>query len=187
MPRDMPLRRAATKIDHDRSQHQRADNPVDHFSSDEEQPDGEGSHGEKLRYDDPSRVTSQSKGRSERDELRMPDGEERIPMDAAGSGKDRIRRDTRQAFVVQMLVGRATAERAWIRSAGIAILCLDEHQRHRRAASACTHEAEFAPVVKSTPRIPDARRPASSRLSNVVDSRSIVALVASWVLAATKR
>jgi hypothetical protein len=109
-----------------------------------------------LRYDDLSRVASQSKGRSERDQLRMPDGEERSPMDAASASKDRIGPYTTESLINQMLVSCATAERAGIRPAGIAILRLDEHQRHRRAASAYTHEAKFAPVVQSTPWIPDA-------------------------------
>jgi hypothetical protein len=55
-------------------------------------------------------------------------------------------------------------------------LRLDRDQRHRRPASACTHEAEFAPVVKSTPRIADGCGPESSRQSNAVDSRSILAM-----------
>ena len=109
-----------------------------------------------LRYDDLSGVTSQSKRRAQCDQLRMPHGEERIPMDAACSGKDSIGRHTRKAFINQMRVGCAAPQRAWIRAARIAILRLDEHQRHRRLASVWTQEAEFTPVVKSTPRIADA-------------------------------
>ena len=56
-----------------------------------------------LRHDELSRVTPQSKGRSERDQLRMPDREERSPMDAASSSTDRIGRYTRKAFINQML------------------------------------------------------------------------------------
>jgi hypothetical protein len=79
-----------------------------------------------LRYDDLSRVASQSKGRSERDQLRMPDGEERSPMDAASASKDRVGPYTTESLINQMLVSCATAERAGIRPAGIAILRLDE-------------------------------------------------------------
>ncbi len=133
-----------------------------------------------LRHDDLSRVTSQSERRAQRDQLRMPHGEERMPMDAAGSSKDRIGRDTRKAFINQMCVGCATAERAGIRPASIAILRLDEYQRHRRLASAWSHEAEFASIVTSTPRIADALHGvSSSRQSNAVDSRSTLAVVAS--------
>jgi hypothetical protein len=79
-------------------------------------------------------------------------------MDAAGSSQDSIGCDTRKAFINQMCVRCAAAERAWIRPASIAILCLDEHQRHCHFASAWTHEAEVAPIVKSTPRIADAQQ-----------------------------
>jgi hypothetical protein len=101
-------------------------------------------------------VHPQSKQRSERDQLRMPHGEKRSPMDAAGSSKDRVGRYTRKSLIKQMLVSCATAERARIRPAGIPVLRLDEHQRRGRSTSGCTHEAEFASVVPSTPRIPDA-------------------------------
>jgi hypothetical protein len=77
-------------------------------------------------------------------------------MDAASSSKDRVGRHTRKALINQMLVSCATAERARIRPAGIPVLRLDEHQRRGRPTSACTHEAKFASVVQSIPRIPDA-------------------------------
>ena len=109
-----------------------------------------------LRHDDLSRMTPQSERRAERDQLRMPYGEERMLMDASGSSKNRIGRDTRKAFINQMCVGCTTAERAWIRPACIAILRLDEYQRHGRLTSAWSPEAEVAPIVKSTPRIADA-------------------------------
>ncbi len=88
-----------------------------------------------LRDDDLCGMSWQAERRAQRDQLRMPDGEERIPMDAARSSEDGIGRYTREAFIDQMLVGCATAERAWIGPAGIAILRLDEHQRHRGLAS----------------------------------------------------
>src|SRR6188768_4510671 len=79
-------------------------------------------------HDDLGGMTSQAKGCPQRDQLRMPHGEERLPMNAAGSGKDGIGRDTRQAFVDQMLVRRASAERTGIGPARIAIPGLDEHE-----------------------------------------------------------
>ena len=77
-------------------------------------------------------------------------------MVAARSGEDSIGRDTREAFLDQLLVGRSTAERAWIGPASIAVLRLDEHQRRHSLCSAWTHQTELAPVVQSTPRIADA-------------------------------
>ena len=108
-------------------------------------------------------------------------------MDAAGSSKDSIGRHTRKAFINQMFVGCATAERAWVRPTSIATLRLDEHQRHRDLVSAWTNEAEFTPIVKSTPRITDSQQAEVVTRSNVVDSRSILAVVASRVLFAEKR
>ena len=55
-----------------------------------------------------------------------------------------------------MLVGRATAKGAWIGPASISILCLDEHQRHRRLHSVWTHQTELASIVQSAPRIANA-------------------------------
>ena len=47
-------------------------------------------------------------------------------MDAAGTRKDSISGYARKAFIDQMGVGCATAERVWIRPARIAILRLDD-------------------------------------------------------------
>jgi hypothetical protein len=101
-------------------------------------------------------MTCQTERRAERDELRMPYREERIPMDAARSSQGRIGRHTRQAFVDQMFVGRATAKRAWIGPASIVVLRLDEHQRHRRLHSAWTHQMEVASEVQPAPLVANA-------------------------------
>src|SRR6185503_20859966 len=86
----------------------------------------------------------------------MPHGKERGSMNAARSRKDRIGRYTRQAFVDQMRVGRATAERARIGSASIAILRLDEYQRHRGLYPTWTHQTELTSIMQPAPLIADA-------------------------------
>ena len=108
-----------------------------------------------LRHDDLGGVTRQTERRAQRDQFRMPHGEERIPMDTARSSKDSIGRYPRKALIDQMLVGRATTERAWIGPAGIAILRLDEHQRHGGGCSGWRHQTELASIVQSTPLIAD--------------------------------
>ena len=108
-----------------------------------------------FRHDDLGRMTWQIDRFAERDQLRVPYGEERIPMDTARSSENSIGRNTRQPFVDQMLIRGAATERAWILPASIAILRLDENQRRRGLWSAWTHNAEVASIVQSAPRIAD--------------------------------
>jgi hypothetical protein len=77
-------------------------------------------------------------------------------MDAAGPCQHSIGRDARKPFINQVLVGGATTEGAWVGPASIAILRLDEHQRHGGLCGVWTRQIELASIVESTPRIADA-------------------------------
>ena len=110
-----------------------------------------------LRYDDLGRVTRQAERCAQLDQFRMPHRKERLSVNTARAREDRVGGDTRKAFVDQMLVGRATAERGRIGPARVAIPGLDEHQRHCRLQWVRAHQAELASIVQPAPVIADAR------------------------------
>src|SRR5688572_8873080 len=83
----------------------------------------------------------------------MPHREERLRIETSRSGKDGIGGHARQALVNQVLVRRAAAERAWIVSAGVSVLRLDEHQGKRGALWVLVDQAELASIVHRAPRV----------------------------------
>src|SRR4051794_7553335 len=74
-----------------------------------------------FRQDDLSRVTRQAERCAQLDQLRLPHRKERLAVNAARARQDCVGGDTGKAFIDQMLIGWATAERRWIGPARIAI------------------------------------------------------------------
>jgi hypothetical protein len=85
-------------------------------------------HTAQCRHD-LNRMARLAEGRTQRYEFRMPDGKHAIAAACGlGSGHDGIDRHTRQSLVDDVLVGFASAKRAGVRYARIAIERLHERQ-----------------------------------------------------------
>ena len=114
-----------------------------------------------LRHDDLGRVTWQTERRAERDQLRVPYREERIPMDAARSSEDSIGRNTRQAFIV----GIYWSAMLWLGSVGLAQdpLAGDERVRALREAPVSDRRERDPTAWRGGRARPSARRARAAR------------------------
>src|SRR4029450_6037627 len=84
--------------------------------------------------DDLRGMARKAHGSAERDELRMPDGKERVLVARRlRAGEHRINRYPREPFVDEMFIQRPAAELLRIVRSGIAISGLHEDERNKRS------------------------------------------------------
>ena len=93
---------------------------------------------------------------SELDELGAPDRKQHVAAaNRLGAGKHAVGRHARQAFVHEVLVGVAAAERRRIACRGVALARLHEHEAHGRHVVRRWRQVERPVEDPLRPRVAD--------------------------------